>query len=181
VALHLLSAARLAADLADDDVAVRDQAIYLAVSFALWLVPGYLHVYPVRAGSGATTFWLWQSEFVALFLVHFAGAFYCLRQCRVEPRRNFLVDFTCLSAPVTLFVLVATWLGFYVALGIVGKVWPNAWSLETFHAVHDALLSIVVVVEFSWMYRRVGKYMARAAEMRANAVEPPAAAAVTLG
>jgi hypothetical protein len=180
VALHLLSAAKLAADLADDAVHVREQAIYFAVSAAIWLVPAYLNVFPAAASSDALGKGLWYAEFIALVLVNFAGAFHCLRQCRVDPRRHFLVDCSCLMAPVTLLVIAVTWLAFYVVRGLAGAWWPNAWPLERFLHFQDALVLIVLVGQLTWIYRRVGKYMARAAEMRSSALAP-APSAVTLG
>lgn len=180
MAVHLLSAAKLAADLADDCVGPRDQAIYLATSFVVWLVPSYLNIFPPMASLDAFATTIWYGEFIALVLLNFSGVFYCLRQCRIDPRRNFVVDCCCLMAPVTLVVLVVTWLSFYVALGLAGTWWPNAWSLEGFKHFHDALVFGVVVGQLAWIYRRVGKYMARAAEMRASALAP-APSAVTLG
>jgi hypothetical protein len=174
MAFHLLSASRLVADLADDNVAPREQALYFAATFIAWMIPGYFYIYPVRLSLV-----FWYVEFLILVLVNLMGAFYCLRQCRIEPQRRFLVDCTCLMAPITVVALPVTWLGFYAAAGLVGKAWPTT-SLDDLQRVQDMLVSVVVVGQLAWIYRRTGKYMARAAEMRASALAPPAAA-VTLG
>jgi hypothetical protein len=180
VALHLLSAARLAADLADGRVGPRAQAAYLAFSFVIWLVPVTFHIAVAPARFDAFGKAVWFGEFFALLAVNFIGAFYCLRQCRVEPGRHFMVDCSCLMVPVTVVALAVTWLGFYAALGLAGQWWPQAWSIERFEHFHDALTFIVVVGQMAWIYRRVGKYMATTAQLRSSALVPPAAA-VTLG
>lgn len=46
--LHWLSPTNLGAKLAAGQVGAREQALYLAGSFVVWLLPGYLFIIPSR-------------------------------------------------------------------------------------------------------------------------------------
>lgn len=119
MALHFVSARRLAAELAEGKVAPQEQALYLAASFVLWALPTYLFIVPPHvANAWAFPLGLWFYEAFALVAIYLLGVFYCLQRCHVEPRRNFLVDFSCLNAPISLTTLVIGWGVFYVYAGL---------------------------------------------------------------
>jgi hypothetical protein len=174
MAVHLLSARRLAEDLARERVTPREQAIYLATSSVLWLIPGYFNImhWPLSQDQPFTGAYWWM-EFTMLVLVNVVGTFYCLRQCRRDPQRHFMVDFGCLYTPVAIVWLAATWAAFYAAL------WALPYVVESMSAnsdarafrylyarLHDLLLYLVIVGQVFAIYWSVGRYMRRAAELR---------------
>jgi len=50
--------------------------------------------------------------------------FYCLARCRVAPKTNFLIDFGCLYAPVSVTTLLIAWGIFHVYASLI------PWSLQ---------------------------------------------------
>src|SRR5688500_15394047 len=105
--IHLLSARRLGDDLSKAAVSPNEQAIYLSASFVLWLIPGYLLIVPApNVEAWLVPFGLWFYEALALLLFYVFGVRYCLARCRVEPRKHFLIDFSCLYAPISLTTLL---------------------------------------------------------------------------
>lgn len=113
--LHLLSARRLGEQLASGDVSPQEQAFYLSASFVLWILPGYLLVIPPsNTDVWPIPFGLWFYEVFALVMIFVFGLLHCLARCHVEPRRNFLVDFSCLYAPISLTTLVFVWGAFHI-------------------------------------------------------------------
>lgn len=174
MALHLLSARRLAEDLAAERVSARDQAIYLAVSGVLWLIPGYFYIsrWPLSQDQPFAAAY-WWIEFAMLALVNVAGTFYCLHQCRRDPQRHFMIDFGCLYTPVAIACLVATWAAFYAALWALPHVvdamtdkGDTRGFRHLYARLHDVLLYLVMVGQLFAIYWGVGRYMRRAAELR---------------
>jgi hypothetical protein len=113
--LHLISAQRLGERLASGEVPPQEQAFYLSASFVLWALPTYLLIVPFPN----TDVWpiplgLWFYEGAALVMIYVFGVLYCLARCHVEPRQNFLIDFSCLYAPISLTTLVLVWGAFHI-------------------------------------------------------------------
>src|SRR5215212_12016002 len=103
MAFHLLRTGRVADDLATGSVSPREQAGYLIISFLAWTVPFYLYLIPAPVADDRTfAAWIWLIEFALVVAIFVTGVNYCLRKCRVDARANFLVDFSCLYAPVAL-------------------------------------------------------------------------------
>src|SRR5262245_43743873 len=108
--IHLISAKRLGEDLAAGRVTPQQQAMYLALSFFVWIVPSYLFLIPNPATAESSFFWwIWLLELFLLLVLYVTGISFCLGKCSIEPGKNFLVDFTCLSVPVTLTTLLVAW------------------------------------------------------------------------
>lgn len=122
--MHLVSSRRLADELAADRVSVGEQSVYLAASFVIWGGFTYSFVVPPHATIDRFFFFgIWAYEFAVYVLIYLAGVPYCLRKCRVDPRRNFLIDFSCLYAPVSLTTLLIVWAAFYLyTQGILGVI-----------------------------------------------------------
>jgi hypothetical protein len=185
--LHWLSAANLDADLAAGRVGARAQAFYLAGSFVVWLLPGYLFIIPSpRMVDPSWFFAMWLYEFAMMVLVSIAGTYYCLGKCRVDPRRNFLVDFSCLYLPVSVTTLVVTWSVFHGLLALRGPWLDLLLRLyERPPAVLSSLASVrffetlrflaIVGSNFAVFYR-IGRHMARVARMRQSGAAPSDAA-----
>jgi hypothetical protein len=184
--LHWLSATRLEAQLAAGRVTAREQAFYLASGFVVWMIPGYLFIIPSLSPDDTKWFFgMWFYEFAMLVLVNVAGTFYCLGKCHVDPRRNFLVDFSCLYLPVSVTTLIVTWGVFHGLLALRG---PWLLLLERAFERPPALLGAFASVRFFELLRflaivgsafavfyRTGRHMARVAAMRrTGAGAPPA-------
>lgn len=180
--IHLLSPSRLSERLASGDMEAREQASYLVAGAILWLFPGYLLIVPApNLEAWSWTYGLWFYEFVLLVLFNVFGVFYCLVRCEVEPRRNFLIDFTCLSAPVSLTTLVVVWAVFH----LYATAFP--WWLIEFQAFadfevlarwiellyssrfSDLMRFLAIVTATAVIFIRVGNHMQRISTMRQSA------------
>lgn len=171
MALHFFSTSRLARKLAAGQVPAEDQAIYLAISFVVWLVPAYLYIMPNMVSSDPL--WvntLWFGQFALLVAANWGGVLHCFRQCHHQPERHFMIDFACLYAPASIAVLVATWAAFYVF------VWSYYWLAvgsrsdllaEQYAKFHDVLNYVVIVGQVALIYFLVGRGVRRAADLRA--------------
>src|SRR6188768_1384531 len=128
--LHPFSAHRLSDELAAHRVTPREQAMYVAISFAVSLVLAYLFIVPqVQTSSSSFQTGLWAYEALGLLAINTAGVFYCLRRCWVAPERNFVIDFSCLYAPVSLVVYVVVWATFYLYVyGVLGWLVPLVFT-----------------------------------------------------
>jgi hypothetical protein len=185
--LHWLSAANLGAKLAAGHVSAREQAYYLAGSFVVWLLPGYLFIIPSRGPDDTAWFYgLWFYELAMMALISVAGTLYCLDKCRVDPRRNFLVDFSCLYLPVSVTTLTVTWTIFYLLLAL-RRPWlglllfvferPPAFLSNLASGRFFELLAFFGIVGANFaIFYRIGRHMARVSELRSGAVSPTAAA-----
>ena len=92
MAIHLLSAKRTGDDLAAGRVTAADQSLYLTASFLIWIIPAYLFLFPAPRTTEPEFFWtVWLVELAIVVLFCITGIGYCLRKCRVDPARNFLL------------------------------------------------------------------------------------------
>jgi hypothetical protein len=186
VALHFIRARPLGEELAKDAVSAREQASYFAASFILWLLPGYLLlVPPPNFAAWSIPMGLWLYEGFALVLLYYFGVLYCLGKCRVNPRRHFIIDFSCLYTPISLTTLLLVWGLFYVYAALI------PWLLQ-----HLSFDSRPYVIEFLYSARffdlmrfaavvgvtfivlaRIGRHMQRISELRMSAM--PSSSVVT--
>jgi hypothetical protein len=123
VTFRLISAKGMDDDLAAGRITASEQSLYLLASFLIWLIPAYLFLFPAPRTNEPQFFWgLWLIELACLILICSVGIGFCLQKCRVDPTRNFLVDFSCLNAPISLTTLTLVWGGFYLVTEIVFPV-----------------------------------------------------------
>lgn len=102
-------------ELAAGRITAKEQSLYLIASFLIWMIPAYLFIFPAPRTIDPQFFWgLWLIELAFLILICSMGIGFCLQKCRVDPTRNFLVDFSCLNAPISLTTLAVVWGGFYL-------------------------------------------------------------------
>ena len=154
--IHFLRTSRVAKDLAAGTVSPGEQAGYLIISFLAWTVPFYLYLIPApRAEDPRFAAWMWLTEFVLVVAIFIGGVHYCLRKCRVEPRVNFLVDFSCLYAPIALTTSVVIWIVFHV----VAMWFSSPYAYDTLRLVFYLAATLVI-------FWRVGAHMERLSAMR---------------
>jgi hypothetical protein len=171
--LRLISAKAVGDDLAAGRIAAGEQSRYLTASFLIWLIPAYLLVLPAPRTNDPQFFgWVSLIELVLLVLFCITGVAYCLRRCRVDPKRHFLVDFSCLNAPISLTTLAIVWGSFYVLTE--GVVWalsgttseqnPSHWLASS--RVYDVLRMFASTGAVFLVFLRIGKHMNRVSLMR---------------
>ena len=159
MAFHLFRTSRVANDLAAGSVSPQEQAGYLIVSFLAWTVPFYLYLIPApRAEDQAFAAWMWLIEFVLVVAIFIGGVNYCLRKCRVDPGANFLVDFSCLYAPVALTTSIVIWTVFHVVAALL-PWFSSAYAYDTLRLLF--YLSATMVI-----FWRVGEHMERLSGLR---------------
>jgi hypothetical protein len=160
MAIRLISAKGVGDDLAAGRITAREQSLYLIASFLIWIVPAYLFLFPTPRTDDPQFFWLvWLIELAFLILFCVVGIGYCLGKCRVDPARHFLVDFSCLNAPISLTTLTIVWGGFY----ILTELWltsSRAYDLVRMFASAGAVLIV---------FMRIGKHMNRVSLIRESA------------
>jgi hypothetical protein len=173
--LHLVSAKRLAAELAAGTVSAKEQAQYLAASFVIWALPVSLFVIPTfYSNDRGFSLSLWIYESAVLLLVYCGGSLFCLRNCRVEPKKNFLVDFGCLYAPISLTTLVTAWGGYHALMGLMSLLANSsatanvAWALRPLYSERflDVLRVVFVIGSTTVVFYRIGMRLAAIAEIR---------------
>jgi hypothetical protein len=174
--IRLISAKAVGDDLAADRITARDQSLYLTASFLIWLIPAYLLLLPAPRTNDPQFFW-WVSLVELAFLVLFCvtGVGFCLRKCRVDPRRHFLLDFSCLNAPISLTTLAIVWGSFYLATE--GVLWllsgmtleqnPLHWLASS--RVYDVLRMFASAGAVFLVFLRIGKHMNRVSLLRESA------------
>ncbi len=161
--IRLFSAKRVGDDLAAGRIAAGEQSLYLTASFLIWMIPAYLFIFPTPRTSDPGFFWgLWLIELALLVLFCIVGIGYCLRQCRVDPSRHFLPDFSCLNAPVSLTTLATVWGCFY----LLAELLP--WFASPL--AHDLLRLLASAGAVFVVFLRIGKHMNRVSALR---VTPP--------
>lgn len=161
MAISLLSARRAGDDLAAGRVTAADQSLYLTASFLIWIVPAYLFLFPAPRTDDPEFFWtVWLIELAVLVLVCIMGIGYCLRNCRVDPARNFLIDFSCLNAPVSLTTLLVVWGAYYLAEGLL--LLADVASTRAYDVVRLFASAAAVLVVFL----RIGRQMRRVSSLR---------------
>jgi hypothetical protein len=186
MALNMFSATRLANRLGSDAVDPREQAYYLVIGALAWLVVGYLPVIqaltPAWASRpyGPLESWsigplgLWLYEFVLLTVINVVGVFYCLTRCRVDPKRNFLVDFSCLSAPINVTTSILVWGVFHIYASVVPwwLQFPNFESqpkwVDLFYSFRflDLMRFLATVAASFLIFFRIGAHMERVSSLR---------------
>jgi len=177
--VHFISSRNLRARLAADAVGAREQAVYLAGSFIIWIIPVYLFVSPPPSGIEKTWFYgMWFYEFALMVLLYAAGTFFCLAKCHVHPKRNFLIDFGCLYLPVSVTTLVVTWALFHAIVTLL-PWWltrlsfdsePTEWFLTLTSARFFDLLRFLAIVGGTFaVFYRIGRHIEHIARARASA------------
>jgi hypothetical protein len=176
--LYMFSAKRLGKRLGAGSVSPQEQAFYLSMSFILWLLPSYLLITPgpnVQAWS--IPFGLWFYEAGALILIYVFGVLYCLARCRVAPKKNFLIDFTCLYAPISLTTLVIVWGVFHIYASLI-PLWLQKLSFDSpprllefiYSARFFDLIRFLAVVGTSFLVLvRTGNHMELVSRIRLSA------------
>jgi hypothetical protein len=167
VTVHWLSASNLDAKLAAGRVTAREQALYLIGGFIM----------PSPAAEDPKWFFgMWLYELAMMVLVTVAGVLYCLGKCHVDPKRNFLVDFSCLYLPVSVTTLVVAW-GAFHALAALRGPWlelllrfsdrpPQSLSNLASVRFFDLLRFLAIVGSNFAVFYRIGRHMGRIAELR---------------
>ena len=163
MAIRLISARRTGDDLAAGRVTARDQSLYLVASFLVWIIPAYLFLFPSPRTSDPQFFWLvWLIELALLILFCVVGIGYCLGKCRVDPTRHFLVDFSCLNAPVSITTLTIVWAAFYVLTETV------PWLASS--RAYDITRLIASTGAVFIVFMRIGRHMDRVSLIRESGV-----------
>jgi hypothetical protein len=169
--VRLFRAKAVGDDLAAGRIPASDQSRYLVASFLIWLIPAYLFLFPATRTSDPQFFWpIWLIElaFVVVFCV--TGIGYCLRRCRVDRDRNFLVDFSCLNAPISLTTLLVCWGAFYLVTeallrGLGGMTFDDGSA-----RLYDVLRLVVSAGAVLAVFIRIGNHMNRVSLLRESAV-----------
>jgi len=170
MAIRLISAKGVGDDLAAGRVAAREQSLYLIASFLIWIIPAYLFLFPAPRTDDPQFFWaVWLIELAFLVLFSVVGIGFCLGRCRVDPAKNFLVDFSCLNAPISLTTLTVVWGGFYIltepVFALLSGTFPWLASSRAYDMVRMFASAGAVLIVFL----RIGKHMNRVSLMRESA------------
>ena len=177
--IRLFSAKRVSGDLAAGRITAAEQSLYLTASFLIWIVPAYLFLFPAPRATDPHFLWsilLIELAFVVLFCV--TGVRRCLRNCRVDPRRHFLVDFSCLYTPISLTTLTIVWAAFYLLMN--GVPWlfsginfagdPAHWLLWLESPpVYDVVRMFASAGAVFIVFLRIGKHLDRVSTLRDSA------------
>jgi hypothetical protein len=170
MAIRLISARGVGDDLAAGRIAAREQSLYLIASFLIWIIPAYVFLLPAPRTDEPQFFWLvWLIELALLVLFCVVGIGYCLGRCRVDPARHFLVDFSCLNAPVSLTTLAAVWGGFYVLTGPVFALLSGTFPWVTSSHTYDVVRMVASAGAVFIVFLRIGKHMNRVSGIRESA------------
>ena len=177
--LHLFNAKAVARQLVAGELTGLEQARYLAASFVIWLLPYYLFIVPPPAAGDVSWFYtLWGYELFSMIIINVAGTFYCLHRCSVEPQRNFLIDYSCLSTPVILVNLAVGWGLYYLitkgAVAIISRVSfttepPQLVALFYSWRFFDLLRFLTGIGISAAIFFRVGSLMAEISNARSAA------------
>ncbi|HEV3008589.1 MAG TPA: hypothetical protein VGX52_06110 [Burkholderiales bacterium] len=163
--IRLISAKAVGDDLAAGRIAAAEQSLYLTASFLIWMIPAYLFLFPAPRTSDPEFFWgVWLVELALLVLFCIVGIGFCLRKCRVDPTRNFLVDFSCLNAPISLTTLTIVWGSFYLLTEGVSSFMGVASS-----RVYDVIRMFASAGAVFIVFLRIGKHMERVSLLRESA------------
>jgi len=102
---------------------------------------------------------------------------FCLPNCRIEPRKNFLVDFGCLYAPASLTTIVIAWGSYYALMGLMSLLANTpatanvAWALRLLYSERflDMLGVVFVTGSTAVVFYRIGMRLASIAEIGRDA------------
>jgi hypothetical protein len=178
MAFHLFRTSQVAKDLAAGGVSPREQAGYLVISFLAWTVPFYLYLIPSPVADDPMFLgWMWLIEFFLVVAIFVTGVYYCLRKCRVDPRANFLIDFSCLYSPVALTTSIVIWGAFHLLTTLPTWMVARAGSGQTVRALpwlssayaYDVLRLLFYLAAVLVIFWRVGEHMERLSSLRQSA------------
>jgi hypothetical protein len=170
MAIRLISAKRVDDDLAAGRITAREQSLYLIASFLIWIIPAYLFLFPTPRTDDFHFFWaVWLIELAFLVLFCVVGIGFCLGKCRVDPTRHFLVDFSCLNAPVSLTTLTIVWGGFYILTEPVFALLSGTFPWLTSSRAYDIVRMIASAGAVFIVFLRIGRHMNRVSLIRESA------------
>jgi hypothetical protein len=168
--IRLISAKAVGDDLAAGRIKAGDQSLYLTASFLIWMIPAYLFLFPAPRTNDPEFFWgIWLIELAFLVLFCIVGIGFCLRKCRVDPSRHFLVDFSCLNAPISLTTLTIVWGGFYILTEPVFALLSGTFPLLTSSRAYDVVRMFASAGAVFIVFLRIGKHMNRVSLLRESA------------
>ena len=177
--VRLISAKGVGDDLAAGRITAAEQSLYLTASFLIWMIPAYLFLFPAPRTNDPEFFWgVWLIELALLVLFCIVGIGFCLRKCRVDPKRHFLVDFSCLNAPISLTTLTIVWGSFYLLTESVSSLSsamtsaqdPSRWfPWFASSRVYDVVRMFASAGAVFIVFLRIGKHMNRVSLIRESA------------
>jgi len=175
--IHALSANNLTEDLAAGRVTAQEQALYLALSFCLWTIPYYLYLIPPSITEGPFYWGLWGMEFFLVILFNITGVLFCLRKCRIEPGKNFLIFFSCLYLPVSLWTLALVWGSFHLVTTVPHVLLRNGLLPDWFPTFpwlvsprpFDVLRFFAYIGTIFVIFLRVGEHIERISDLQESA------------
>jgi len=177
--IRLISAKGVGDDLAAGRITAGEQSLYLTASFLIWMIPAYLFLFPAPRTNDPEFFWgVWLIELAFLVLFCIVGIGFCLRKCRVDPTRHFLVDFSCLNAPISLTTLTIVWGSFYLltegasllSSAMTSEQDPSRWfPWFASSRVYDVLRMFTSAGAVLIVFLRIGKHMNRVSLLRESA------------
>jgi hypothetical protein len=175
--IRLISAKRVGDDLAAGRITAGEQSLYLTASFLIWIIPAYLFLFPAPQTVDPEFFWgVWLIELALLVLFCIVGIGFCFRQCRVDPTRHFLVDFSCLNAPISLTTLTIVWAVFYLltagvslASAMTSEQDPSRFAWLASSRVYDVLRMFASAGAVLIVFLRIGNHMNRVSLLRESA------------
>ena len=170
MAIRLISAKRVDDDLAAGRITAREQSLYLIASFLIWIIPAYLFLFPTPRTDDFHFFWaVWLIELAFLVLFCVVGIGFCLGKCRVDPTRHFLVDFSCLNAPISLTTLAIVWGGFYILTEPVFALLSGTFPWLASSRAYDAIRMFASAGAVFIVFTRIGRHMNRVSLIRESA------------
>lgn len=170
MAIRLISAKGVDDDLAAGRITAREQSLYLIASFLIWIIPAYLFLFPTPRTDDFHFFWaVWLIELAFLVLFCVVGIGFCLGKCRVDPTRHFLVDFSCLNAPISLTTLTIVWGGFYILTEPVFALLSGTFPWLTSSRAYDIVRMIASAGAVFIVFLRIGRHMNRVSLIRESA------------
>jgi hypothetical protein len=168
--LRLINAKGAGDDLAAGRITAREQSLYLIASFLIWIIPAYLFLFPTPRTDDPEFFWaVWLIELALLILFCVVGIGFCLGRCRVDPTRHFLVDFSCLNAPISLTTLSIVWGGFYILTEPVFALLSGTFTWLTSSRTYDIVRATASAGAVFIVFLRIGKHMNRVSLIRESA------------
>jgi len=176
--VHLFRTEPLAQELASHRVEASDQAAYVVASFVFWLIPYYFFLYPDPYAGNEKWFWgMWAYSAFMMVVVNIFGVIKCLNACEFEPKKNFMVDFSCLYLPVTVTTFIGVWSVYYLyrylfvfwVQGIDPEIEPTPWAEAVFsYKFHDLLRLLAEISVPLITFLRVSAWMKVVSTRRAS-------------
>ncbi len=103
--IHLFNARLVAKELAHKEIDPKECAYYLLASFVIFVLASYSGL------TSANPLWTWLSLYEGVVVVGVAvlGIAKAYEAAGGESNPNFIVEFTCLSVPVSVTTLLVVW------------------------------------------------------------------------